>query len=212
MTHAAAHRSRPALPELGEGLARIVDLALESATAIVLGLRRALSGGFDLTHARRMVRRMELIVRFALLIYAVNMTPTPGRRGLHPPARRLQTLGPQLHPRPARFAFTRGWRRSWRYDDEPVRPAPDAFAAAAGDPVAALRRRLEALAGVLANPAPLARRIARRVRREIIVAGWRPPKHPPPPAQREGHEELVSIFTEARFQLSEARRQWRAPP
>ena len=68
------------------------------------------------------------------------------------------------------------------------------------------QRKLDALAAALFDPLPRIRRIARRLPTALMVIGWRPPKRPPPADRREYWEELVELWTEARYALSQYRR------
>jgi hypothetical protein len=108
--------------------------------------------------------------------------------------------------RPALRLFAR-----WRIvdADAPSALQPAAFARAVRDPVLTVQRRRDALLRALATLPTLAKRLARRLPRTLLVIGWRPPKRPPPRRRRDFWDELLDGWREARLALSDWRRRTR---
>ncbi len=189
---------------LPSGLRRIVDNAIEAAW---LGVRGFWRGGdyanAPAGHATTLLDRLMRIVRWAFVILTVHLDL--------PPSRARASQGRRTRSwRPRRPAFPSFARYRVVSDNAPKGAFPAAFARAAQrDRFLTAQRKLEALTRALADPMPFIRRMARRLPTQLMVFGWRPPKRPPPTDRRDFFEDLVAVFREAKFALSEWRRRRR---
>ncbi len=188
---------------LPSGLRRLVDDLLVAVRAGVRGFRRGAHANAPSGEAVSLLRRLTQIVRFAFLILTVHMTPAPVRAHTSRPAtaRRAQL------PKPAFRLFPR-----YRVvgDDAPPHAQPAALAAAEPhDRILRMQRKLDALTRALSDAARIIARMARRLPAQLMVIGWRPPKRPPPTAQRLYWEEVCLACAEARAAVSAWRRRTR---
>lgn len=191
---------------LPSGLRRIVDNAIDAAWLGVRGFRRG--GGYanaPVGQAATLLNRLLRILRWAFVILAVHLDLPPSR------ARPARGRGARSW-RPRRPAFPLFARYRIVYDNTPKGAFPAAFARAAQTPrdrFLTAQRKLDALTRALADPMPFIRRMARRLPTQLMVFGWRPPKRPPLTDRRDFFEDLIAVFREAKFALSEWRRRRR---
>lgn len=126
--------------------------------------------------ARTQLRRLVDIVRCTLMLFAIHLDVGDAK----PRAARANTQTPR---KPVTHE-SKTWRvglRFLRSESTPTgRAPPPQFAKAANDPLRALARGMEALRRVLADPLPLARRLARAIRTSTVVAKLPALKRAPP--------------------------------
>lgn len=188
---------------------RLVDLLLESVGRGLRGLRRRYGAPdemrrsnadafADLAQALAIVRRLGRMLRYVLLILALEAPTTPAR---HRCTSTSQTPPPPPpHTRAPRFvlatpcAAVRGAGH----------PQPAHLAQAARPRLQTLARHVAALTHALRNTMPLVRRLARRLAGKLVVLQWRPPKRPP--RFRVFWEEMVAAYEHAAWSLRRKRR------
>lgn len=193
---------------LPSGLRRLVDDLLVVVRIGVRGFRR---GGEHANapagEAVSLLRRLTHILRFAFVILAVHLDlpPLRGRGRQGPTARRMVSRKPAFRLFPRYRVVS---------DGAAPQPQPAALAAASAaggatsDRILRAQRKLDALRRALSDPAPLIRRMARRLPAQLMVIGWRPPKRPPR-LPRPFWEELCLACAEARAAVRAWRRRTR---
>ncbi len=184
------------------GLSRIVDLTVDSVRAGVRQFWRGAHANAPAGRSLSLLNRLIRIVRFVFVILAVHIELAPQR-----PRKAAAKRSSLVHLR--KPAFPLFPRYTIRNADAPKQPHPAAFARAERDPILTVERKLAALTRALNDPLPLIRRMARRLPTQLMVFGWRPPKRPPPTHRRAYWDELIEVFREAKFHLSEWRRRRR---
>lgn len=190
---------------LPSGVRRLFDMALE---AVLHGVRRFRRGDANATavQALTLLRRLTRLLRFAFVLAATWLPPLPPTRARNGVTRKRAAV---VLRRPC-FQLLPPYRVVTVNLHARKRAQPAALARAERDPVRSAQRKLDALAAALFDPMPRIRRIARKLPTALMVIGWRPPKRPPPTDRRDYWEELVMLYREARFALSEWRRRTRA--
>ena len=186
---------------LPSGVRRLFDLALQT---VLIGVQRFRRGDANATAAEALtlLRRLTRLLRFAFVLAATwlpPMTATPARQ-------RAARTHPAVAPRRTYFQLLPRFRVVTIDPGAGKRPQPAPFATAERDAMRSAQRKLDALAVALFDPLPRIRRIARRLPTALMVIGWRPPKRPPPTDRRDYWEELVELWAEARYALSQYRR------
>lgn len=188
----------PADLPLPSGVRRLFDLAMET---VLSGVRRFRRGDANATAAEALtlLRRLTRLLRFAFVLAATWLPALP-------PVRRWVSArkAPRIMLRRPSFQLFPAYRIVTV--DGHARAQPAAFARAVRDPVLSAQRKLDALAAALFNPITYIRRIARGLPTRLLVIGWRPPKRPPPTHRRDYWEELVSLWSEAKYAVSQWRR------
>jgi hypothetical protein len=186
---------------LPAGLRRIVDFLLAD---IGRGLRELMhrhgapdearwaNAAANLSHALAILRRLARMMRYALLLLALRVTPPPLRETAHPRA----PSAPQTS-RMTSFTVTTPIRA--RFDDDSACARPPGFSGAAQPQAERYARMVEMLRRVLRRPMPHVLRLARQLRRMVVVIGWRLPKRAP--RLRAFWEELVEAHLECVWQL-----------
>jgi hypothetical protein len=186
------------------GVRRVVLGLLES---VRIGVRSFWRGGDHANaparRAHGILNRLARLLRLAILIAAAQLTLAPTK------ARTTLRISRPHTWRPPKARFRVFARYRVTYDDTPAQPQPEAFAHAERDPVLSAERKRAAILDVLADPASIVRRIARRLPTRLMVFGWRPPKRRPPHWPVDFWHELRDAYHEARYQIREFRRRMR---
>lgn len=189
---------------LVSGLTRLIATFLSE---VALGLARFRRGGLyfnaPATESLSILNQLARLLRFTLLM-AACVLDLPAGRLRH--ATRPRAAAKTWRPPDARFRLFPAYRISSEGEDP--RPVPKGFAGAARDPILIAERKRALLARVLADPAPFVESMARRLPRQLMVIGWRPPKRPPR-RHRDLAETIATAWREAWFQLREFRRRTR---
>lgn len=140
---------------------------------------------------------------YALLLLAAYLP----RQWLGAPARSRQRrpAPPRTTVRRRRVVFRilRAHRADIQDAEAPRAPAPAQFVNAHRDQLHTVQRHIAALRHALAEPMPLVRRLARRLRDCLVILPWRPPRRP---RDRTHWGELVSTWQEAHWTLGRVRR------
>ncbi|TPW02965.1 MAG: hypothetical protein FD124_3190 [Alphaproteobacteria bacterium] len=190
MTHAL-----PLLPEI----------ALPSGVARPDVRRLNYCEGHFLWRTAAMLRRVQKIVRYILVVYAARLLKTA------PPSetrtRVTHTKG-VCHRKPVIDGDPSTWRVGFVTPPR-VRPLraledqrlPDNFARAVRNPLVVIARRMESLRRVLEAPMPFITRLARRMRRDVFKVLARNPKRKPPPGRRDYFRDLCDAREAASWAL-----------
>jgi hypothetical protein len=164
------------------------------------------SEGRFLWRTAAMLRRVQQIVRFVLVVYAARLLKTAPPSETKQAPRVTHTGGVCHRKRIAGDPAT--WRVGFvtppRYRPVRViqnRRQPENFARAVRNPLVIIAHRMESLRRVLEAPAPFITRLARRMRRDIFVVLTRRPKRKPKPGWRDYFDDLCDAREAARWAL-----------
>ena len=150
--------------------------------------------GHFLWRTAAMLRRVQKIVRYILVVYAARLLKTA------PPSETKQathTKGVCHRKRSVVAGDPSTWRVGFvtpqRY--RPVRiirnlRLPENFARAVRNPLVVIARRMESLRRVLEAPMPFITRLARRMRRDVFKVFAHNPKRKPPEHRRAYFQDL----------------------
>jgi hypothetical protein len=185
------------------GVRRIADMLYDAVRRGLWGFaRRGDHANAPAGERLSLLNRLARILRFAFLLAATCIDIAPAR------PRASAGRAPRMAaPRRAAFRILPRYRVA--YVSDAKRSQPAAFARAGRDSFLIAQRKRDALLRALENPLPCIRRLARRLPTALAVIGWRPPKRPPPVAQRQYWDELVEGWREAWFRLRAWRRRSR---
>ncbi len=163
------------------------------------------SEGRFLWRAAAMLRRVQQIVRFVLVVYAARLlktAPPPETKARVTHVRSVRRRKRVIAGDPATWRV--GFVTPPRY--RPVRAIrnrrlPENFARAVRNPLVSIARRMESLRRVLEAPAPFITRLARRMRRDMFLVLTRRPKRKPKPGWRDYFDDLCDAREAARWAL-----------
>ncbi|KAF0182598.1 MAG: hypothetical protein FD160_1172 [Caulobacteraceae bacterium] len=212
MTHAL-----PLLPDIAlpSGVARQIAPLWRTAALALAGFitrfgapadvrRLNYCEGHFLWRTAAMLRRVQKIVRYILVVYAARLLKTapPSETKPGPVARQSRKQRPVIAGDPATWRVGFVTPPRWR----PVRVIrdrrlPENFARAVRNPLLVIAHRMESLRRVLEAPMPFITRLARRMRRDVFKVLTRNPKRKPPPGRRDYYRDLCDAREAARWAL-----------